>query len=133
MMNNDRTEARRLCAQARRLLEQALLQANSARGWGIADLLGGGLITTMVKRKRMNTAQDYIQQAKPLLQRLSALVGQMGLDSGLADRRPGGIASFFDYSDDFFAEIFTQSRISDMRFSIETTLSKLHALEKQLL
>ena len=133
MMNNDRTEARRLCAQARRLLEQALLQANSARGWGVADLLGGGLITTMVKRKRMNTAQDYIQQAKPLLQRLGTLVGQMGLDSGLEDRRPGGFAAFFDYSDDFFAEIFTQSRISDMRFSIETTLSKLRALEKQLL
>ena len=133
MMNNDRTEARRLCAQARRLLEQALLQASSARNWGIADLFGGGLVTTMVKRSRMNAAQDYIQQAKPVLQRLSALIGQMGLDSDLGDRRPGGFAAFFDYSDDFFAEIFTQSRIGDMRTSIETALSKLRALERELL
>jgi len=133
MMNNDHTEARRLCAQARRLLEQALLQANSARSWGIADLFGGGLVTTMVKRKRMNTAQDYVEQARPLLRRLSTLVGQMGLGSGLADNRPGSFAAFFDYSDDFFAEMFTQSRIGDMRASIESTLSKLRALERQLL
>ena len=133
MMNNDRTEARRLCVQARRLLEQALLQASSARNWGIADMFGGGLITTMVKRSRMNSAQENINRARPLLQRLSTLVGQLGLDNDLDDRRPGGFAAFFDYSDDFFAEIFTQSRIGDMRTSIETALSKLRALEKQLL
>ena len=133
MMNNDRTEARRLCVQARRLLEQALLQASSARNWGIADLFGGGLVTTMVKRSRMNSAQENINRARPLLQRLSTLVGQLGLDNDLDDRRPGGFAAFFDYSDDFFAEIFTQSRIGDMRTSIETALAKLRALERQLL
>ena len=132
MTNNDRTEARRLCIEARRLLEQAYEQASSARGWGIVDMFGGGLITTVVKHNKMNGAQETINRARPLLKRLSALVGQIGLDSGLDDRRPGGVATFFDFSDDFFGELFVQSRIGDMRVNLEHAISKLRALERQL-
>lgn len=132
MTQEERTEARRLCSQAYSLLRQALEQTDSARGWGIADMLGGGLVTTMVKRSKMNSAQETLARARPILRRLNELIGRMKDEDGLEFEQPGGFATFFDYSDDFFAELFVQSKIGDMKRGIERAMEKIHKLEREL-
>ena len=129
----DRTEARRLCAQARRLLQQAYEQAQSARNWGIYDMLGGGVVSSIVKHNRIDSAQTYLNQAQPILQRLGALMQQQGLTNGLADNAADGFTKVIDIGfDNIFTDLFVQGKISDMKSSIEIALGKLNALERQL-
>jgi len=131
MTQEQRAEARRLCSQAYSLLRQARELADSAQGWGVADLLGGGLISTMVKRDKMSSAQERIALVRPILRRLNELLGQSQPD-GLDLQQPGSAATFFDYSDSFFAELFVQRHIGDMKRAIERAMERLRALEKQL-
>ena len=52
-------------------LRAAQGQLNSAKNWGVVDLLGGGLITSMIKRSKMDDAQRYMEEAKRDLQTFS--------------------------------------------------------------
>ena len=45
-------------------LERAKVNLNSARNWGIWDILGGGLISGMIKRSRMREAGDAMEYAR---------------------------------------------------------------------
>lgn len=86
MTDETRTEARRLCMQARRLLEQAREQAKSAENWGVVDLLGGGFASSLVKHSCINGAQSYLDQARALLRHLSQIMAEA--DADLSDLRP---------------------------------------------
>ncbi len=63
----ERQEAIDAGQRALRSLRQAREYLDKARGWGIADLLGGGLFTTLIKHDRMGQAQQYIADAKASL------------------------------------------------------------------
>jgi len=41
---------------------------NKARNWGIADIMGGGMIITAVKRQKMREAQNELRKAKNAMQ-----------------------------------------------------------------
>lgn len=45
-------------------LRMAREELNHAKNWGIVDLVGGGLISSLAKRSKMNNAQNYMNQAK---------------------------------------------------------------------
>ena len=55
------------CAQ-KNSLTNALNALNSARGWGIYDILGGGVISTFIKHSKMDDASDYLKEAQRDLQ-----------------------------------------------------------------
>ena len=42
---------------------------NSARGWGIFDMLGGGFIADLIKHSKMEEASKSMEEAKYSLQR----------------------------------------------------------------
>lgn len=133
LSERDRTEARRLCVQARRLLEQAYEQAKSARNWGILDMLGGDLISGLVKHSHVYDAQSSLNQAKPILQRLCVLLQQNGLDSDLEGTNISGLSMVLDIGfDGILTDLYMQSKIGNMKSSIENALGKLYALERQL-
>ena len=45
-------------------LKEAQNKLNSARNWGIFDMLGGGLISDIIKHSKMNDASAYLEEAK---------------------------------------------------------------------
>ena len=53
----ERLEAVQAGERALSSLENARNKLNNAKNWGIADLLGGGMFTTMLKRSKMSDAQ----------------------------------------------------------------------------
>ena len=55
--------------EALRCLEQAKDCLSSAGNWGIVDMLGGGMITTFIKRSKMRDADALVQQARAALKR----------------------------------------------------------------
>lgn len=52
--NKEREEAIRAGKRAKKSLEQALDALDSASGWGILDIFGGGLISTLAKHSKIH-------------------------------------------------------------------------------
>lgn len=51
--------------------QQALSTLRSAKGWGVYDLLGGGLLSGLIKHSRMDKAEQEIAQLRRALDRFN--------------------------------------------------------------
>lgn len=58
------SEAIRAGERARQSLTDARVKLDSAGNWGLLDILGGGLISGLMKHSRINDASQYVEQAK---------------------------------------------------------------------
>ena len=79
-------------------LKEAQNKLNSARNWGIFDMLGGGLISDIIKHSKMNDASAYLEEAKRDL-----LVFQRELQDvqGTVDLKVD-VSEFLTFADFFF-------------------------------
>ena len=57
--------------EAHRQAQQVLDSLRSARGWGIYDLLGGGMISGLIKHSRMDRAQQQLESLRQALERFN--------------------------------------------------------------
>ena len=101
-MNIEVREAREAGLKALRSLEKAREYLNSARGWGLFDMLGGGFISTLVKHAKMESAQDCLEQARYDLEDFRREVADVRLP-GLDTDDFLTFADFF--FDGFFADL----------------------------
>ncbi|MEZ6036419.1 MAG: hypothetical protein R3F29_02985 [Planctomycetota bacterium] len=93
-------------------LKQAEADLGSARSWGRLDLMGGGLLTTMQKRSRVDHARRHVEHAQRAmhdfvreLRDVHATLPQIDLDIG-------GFLGFADYFlDSLIADWAVQRRI----------------------
>lgn len=105
---------------------------NSARGWGIIDMLGGGFIADLIKHSKMEEASKSMEEAKYSLQRfrkeLSDVNGNFNLQLNI-----GGFLSFADFFfDGFVADYLVQSKISDARRQVEDAIVKVSRILEEL-
>jgi len=105
-------------------------QLNSASNWGTADLIGGGMISSMVKHQHLDNVRQSIQSLKYHQQKLNKELQDIG--QSLGDENLG-ISSFEHFADVFFDNIFTD--ISVQR-KIDNSLTQARkaqiALQKML-
>jgi len=107
-------------------LEGAQNMLNSAGNWGIADILGGGLFISMIKRNKMREAQREMDEAREALQAFSrelqdvdrAMDIDLDLDGFL------GFADFF--FDNFMVDVMVQSRISDAKRQVNEAIEQVN-------
>ena len=57
--------------EAHRQARQVLDSLRSARGWGIYDLLGGGMLSGLMKHSRMDSAQQQLESLRQALERFN--------------------------------------------------------------
>ena len=69
MMRREMQEAIQAGEQALQSLYGAKEKLGSARNWGIFDMLGGGLISDLMKHSKMNAASSLMEQAKSDIQK----------------------------------------------------------------
>ena len=50
-------------------LKNAREKLDSAKNWGIFDIVGGGFVSSLIKHSRMDDAQEYMEEAKQNLRR----------------------------------------------------------------
>lgn len=113
-------------------LRLAKEKLDSARNWGIFDLLGGGFITDMIKHSKLNDASSYVENAKRDL-----LVFQRELRDVqvMQDIRieVGGFLSFADFFfDGLVADYLVQSKISEARQQVDDAIYRVEGLLGQL-
>lgn len=121
----DIREAVRAGEDARNCLKQAKKCLDSAGNWGIVDLLGGGIITTWMKRSRMNEADELVQQARGALKRFQK---ELMFVENIPEFRikTGDFLTFADYFfDGIVADWLVQSKINDARQQVEDAIEKV--------
>ncbi len=101
---------------------------NKARNWGLADIMGGGMLITAVKRQRMREASEEINRARSALSQLNDELLDLNqyftLDVGLDD-----FLSAADYIfDNFFTDMMSQSRINNARRQVQDAIAQVEGI-----
>ncbi len=129
------SEAVQAAERALKSLRQAREALQSAGHWGIADLLGGGLVTTFVKHSRMQDAESLIQQARSDLKCLQKELMDVKAVEAVAGQHieTGDFLSFADYFfDGLIADWLMQSRINEAKEQIDRAILKVEELQRKL-
>ena len=98
---------------------------DNASGWGIFDMLGGGLITSFIKRDRMAKANEDMRKANRAMSKLADELGDVDELTDL-NLELNGFAAFADlFFDNFFSDIITQNRIADAKARVSATIEEV--------
>lgn len=82
--------------KALRELERAENHLRSARNWGVYDMMGGGIVSTAVKHRRIDEARSAFHAARTALQRFRKELEDAARGAQL-DLRPDPILKIGDY------------------------------------
>ena len=96
------------------------------------DLLGGGLLTTFIKRSKMKDADELVQQARSALKRFQKELTDV---ENIPEFRieTGDFLTFADYFfDGIVADWLVQSKINDSRRQVENAIIKVNYIMEQL-
>lgn len=97
--------------QAENALRQTVEALNSAGSWGTWDLLGGGMISSVIKHSRLDEAREAADAARPLLERFQRELADVQAATDL-DLPVDGLTRFVDiFMDSFLFDLLVQSRI----------------------
>ena len=118
--------------RALKSLIAAEVKLSSARNWGIFDMLGGGLITDIIKHSKINDASSYLETAKTDLRRFQKELS----DIPDYEELRVDIGSFLSFADFFFdgllVDYMVQSGINGTRNKVETAIRKVEGLLAEL-
>ena len=110
---------------AKRLLGQVQDDLDSARSWGTWDMLGGGLIATMAKYDRLDSAQSSIRAAQRALSDFRTELADVS-QLQVPNIQIGEFATFADYFfDGIFSDWYVQSSIKTAQEGVSEVYMKL--------
>ena len=113
-------------------LRTARENLNSAKNWGVVDMLGGGFLTTMVKRSKMDQAKHNMDQAKFALRNFSKELNDVNVACNL-NINTDDFLSFADYFfDGFFVDWMVQERINNAKRQVEEAIRRTEYIVMQL-
>lgn len=105
---------------------------NSAKGWGTWDLVGGGLVSDVIKHDHLDKAQNKIQQLQRELSRFKTELADVTIQSDIQI----GIEGFLRFADYFFDGLFVDwlvlDKISESKSSVESTKSQIESVLNRL-
>ena len=115
-------------------LWEAKEQLNSARAWGIYDMLGGGLISSIIKHRKIDNANEWMARANRDLRSFAKELRDVNNENLQIDT--GSLVSMLDiFCDNFFSDIMVQKKINDSRARIDALSDRiedtLQALKKR--
>ena len=117
-------EAIRAGERALDSLREAKEQLNSARNWGIYDMIGGGLISSMIKHSKIDRANEWMDQANRDLRCFAKELRDVDSDDLQIDT--GSLVSMLDiFCDNFFSDIMVQKKINDSRARIDALSDRI--------
>lgn len=113
-------------------LREAMNCLDSAKNWGIYDIIGGGLISSLIKHSRMDKAQQYISNAKNSLRHFEEELRDLdNLDNINLDTQDfWGFADLI--IDGILADAAMQSRINDARADLSRAIQQVESILRKL-
>lgn len=114
------------------ITEQILAQLDSAEGWGTWDLIGGGLITDMVKHSHLDEAQEKVEELQNELRRFKTELTDVTIYADLKVNIDGFL-SFADYFfDGLFADWMVLDKINQSQTQVLSTKKQIENVINQL-
>lgn len=114
-------------------LNLAKIDLKSASGWGVIDILGGGLISTLFKHKDMNDAEIHLKEAKSAIKNFSEELKQL---DELYDIDVDTY-TFLGFADLFFNGIISdwlmQSKIAQAQNQLDIAIKEVEKIKFKLL
>ena len=117
-------EAIRAGERALDSLREAKNQLNSARNWGIYDMIGGGLISSMIKHSKIDQANEWMDQANRDLRCFAKELRDVDSEDLQIDT--GSLVTMLDiFCDNFFSDLLVQQKINDGRARIDALSDRI--------
>jgi len=108
-------------------LERAEKALSSAGNWGVYDMMGGGMVSTHIKRSRMDDAQVAIVDAGRRLRRFQKELEDVKMAVN-TELHLGGLLSFADYFfDNLFVDWMVQDKIRKAETQVKDGLSAVRS------
>ena len=105
---------------------------NSAGNWGLFDMFAGGLFSTIMKRSKMDDAQQLMEAAKSDLKRLQKELKDVNIPLDLR-MEVGSFLSFADFFfDGFVADYLVQSKISEAKEQVSDAIIRVEQILNEL-
>lgn len=112
-------------------LNEAKRYLNSAGNWGLLDIFGGNTFSGLFKHMKISKANNCLYQAKADLSRFRKELDD--IDDYLPDFEVGGFLVFADFFfDGLLADIFVQSKISEMKRQVNDAIRKTDEMVRRL-
>lgn len=132
-------EAKLVALRVLEYLDKAEQKLNSARRWGILDILGGEFLTSLIKHSKMDDAERLLEQIRYDLRTLRNELNDIDIQFG----EQIGVSSFGKFMDIVFDNIvsdwLTQSKIKQslqeidrIRSAVKDVLKTLNRMESEL-
>ena len=113
-------------------LDDAERQLSSARNWGFLDVLGGGLITDLIKHSKLNNAKISMDRVNYLMQELRRVLGGISLP-GDYSMNVGGIATFADFFfDSGIVDVYMTAKIMSSLSEVRNLKNRCYELRERL-
>lgn len=113
-------------------LRKAQEKLNSAGNWGLFDMFGGGLFSTIMKRSKMDDAQQLMEAAKTDLKRFQRELKDVNIPLDLR-MEVGSFLSFADFFfDGFVADYLVQSKISEAKEQVSDAIVRVEQILNEL-
>ena len=132
MMRREMKEAMDAGERALSSLRMAQEKLKSAGNWGLFDMFGGGLFSTMIKRSKMDEAQSLMENAKSDLKRFQKELKDVNIPLDMR-MEVGSFLSFADFFfDGFVADYLVQSKISDAKEQVSDAIYRVEQILNEL-
>lgn len=132
IMRREMKEAMDAGERALATLRSAQEKLNSASNWGLFDMFGGGLLSTVMKRSKMTDAQNLMEAAKMDLRRFQKELKDVNVPLDLRIE-VGSFLSFADFFfDGFVADYLVQSKISDAKEQVSDAIFRVEQILREL-
>lgn len=118
-----------ICRKAKNEVKTALDTVTKAKRWGIFDAIGGGLVTSLMKRSRMSDVEDHIDRIHRTLSELDhelATVQFSGFDQSM------GRVAFDLYFDNIITDFRVLGEIDKAQHELEILHMRLDSLEQKI-
>ena len=113
-------------------LNDAKACLDSARNWGIFDMVGGGLLSGLMKRSKLSDAQELMDRARSDLQSFSKELGDIQMSGQLNVE----INDFLGYADllwdNFLIDWMMQDRINNSRRQLDEVIDRVEQIVSRL-
>ena len=119
--------------RALRCLNEAKASLNSASGWGLFDILGGGFIYSIVKHDKIGKAKNLIDEAKSSLVLLADELDDIDEINELDVQASSAIKAFDIVFDNFFSDFMVQNKIKESQVQLDRIINQVQKVRYRLI
>lgn len=105
---------------------------DDAGRWGIVDMIGGGLITTLLKHRKISDAQDEIDEAKRALRIFVKELDGVDEAAWLNVELGSGLQFADIFFDGVLADWIAQNKIDRAKQQVADAMRQVYAVRSQL-